>query len=109
MNDLVYSQSSLTPSQSQSSSCTAGSARKGKCNNAKLVDRFFTKISVDSNEFKCQICGLIRKQPPLAGHGNLMNHLNSHHANEVQHAIISCVYLNSINSLQKICPYHQSK
>jgi len=89
MNLMAYSQSSLTPSQSQSSSCTAGSARKGKCNNAKLVSRFFTKISVDSNEFKCQICGLIRKQPPLAGHGNLMNHLNSHHADEVEHAQVT--------------------
>ena len=49
----------LTPSQS--TSCTGGSACKGECNNAELVGRFFTKILVDSYEFK---------QPPLAGHGN---------------------------------------
>ena len=89
MNILVCSQSSLTPSQSQSTSCTPESARKGKCNNAKLAGRFFTKISLDSNEFKCQICGLIRKQPPLAGHGNLMNHLNSAHPDEVEQALVS--------------------
>ena len=61
MDSQVCSQSSLTPSQS--TSCTGGSARKGKCNNAKLVSRFFAKIPEDSYEFKCQICSLIRKQP----------------------------------------------
>jgi hypothetical protein len=37
------SQLSLTPSQSTSCS-TGGSARKAKCNNAKLAGRFFSLI-----------------------------------------------------------------
>ena len=79
MSSSTPTQSSLTPSQSSGVLSSKKGSRKIKCHNKSLVESYWTRVSMDDTIYKCEICGIHRKQKDKSGHGNLVGHLTSDH------------------------------
>ena len=78
---MSQSQSSFTCTSSQSSATVSYKkrSRNGNCINAKIVESNYTRVSMNDYLYKCNICGIQRKQKDKSGHGNLISHLNLLH------------------------------